>query len=216
MTKLDIISDPICPWCYIGKAKLDRALESRPDHRFQIEWHPFQLNPDMAPEGMGRRDYLELKFGGRKGAVDVYGQIARAATEAGVEVNFDLIERTPNTLDAHRLIHWAGLQSVQTEVVTKLFQAYFQQGKDISDHNVLTDIAVSAGLEAGVIQTLLAQDDDKDDIRKRDANAREKGVRGVPCFIVENHYVLQGAQPPETWQKVIDEINQHPAGPIEA
>jgi len=206
MIKLDIISDPICPWCFIGKAKLDRALESRPEHQFAVEWHPFQLNPLMPPEGMDRREYLELKFGGRKGAVDVYGQIARAAQEAGVTVNFEKINRTPSTLDAHRLIHWAGTEGVQPPVVTKLFHAYFQDGKDISDPEVLTSIAASAGMDGAVVAKLLAQDTDKDDIRNRDAHARERGVRGVPCFIVDNHYVIQGAQPTETWQKVIDEV----------
>jgi len=206
MTKLDIISDPICPWCFIGKTKLDTALAARPDHGFEIEWHPFQLNPDMPPEGMDRRDYLELKFGGRKGAVDVYGQIAQAAEAAGVSVDFSKIKRTPNSLDAHRLIHWAGQQGMQTPVVTRLFEAYFQQGLDISDHQVLADIAASAGMDRDVITKLLAQDDEKANIRARDANAREKGVRGVPCFIVDNHYALQGAQNPEMWLNVIDEI----------
>ncbi len=206
MIKLDIISDPICPWCFIGKARLDRALEKHPDHEFQIEWHPFQLNPDMPPEGMGRREYLEHKFGGKSGAIDVYGQIAKAATESGVEVNFEAIERTPNTIDAHRLIHWAGLEGVQTELVTELFRAYFQNGRDISDHGVLIDVAKSVGIDPDMIAKLLAQDVDKDGIRGRDKYAREKGVRGVPCFIVDDHYVVQGAQPPEMWDNVINEI----------
>jgi len=206
MIRLDIISDPICPWCFIGKAKLDRALESRPDHPFQIEWHPFQLNPDMPREGMDRREYLEVKFGGKQGAVGVYSQIAQAAEAAGVQVNFEKIQRTPNTLDAHRLIHWAGLEGMQTAVVSKLFRAYFQDGKDISDHQVLTDIAVSAGMDRQVVEKLLAQNADTEAIRQRDAYAREKGVRGVPCFIVDNHYVVQGAQDPDVWQRVIDEI----------
>ncbi len=207
MTKLDIISDPICPWCAIGKAKLDAALAARPDHKFEIEWHPFQLNPEMPPEGMDRREYLELKFGGKEGAISVYSQIAEAAEEVGVTVNFEKILRTPNTLNAHRLIHWAGLEGVQTEVVSKLFTAYFEEGQDISDHQVLMDIAASAGLEREKIGKLLAQDIDRDDIRKRDKNAREKGVRGVPCFIVDNHYVIQGAQSAEMWLKVIDDIS---------
>jgi len=207
MTQLDIISDPICPWCAIGKAKLETALAKRPDHGFKIEWHPFQLNPDMPPEGMGRREYLELKFGGRSGAVDVYGQIARAAEDAGVEVNFDKIERTPNTIDAHRLIHWAGLEGRQTEVVTALFSAYFSDGRDISNHDVLINVATDSGLDPEVIGKLLAQDVDKEGIRKRDANARAKGVSGVPCFIVDTQYVLQGAQPASLWERVINEVH---------
>jgi predicted DsbA family dithiol-disulfide isomerase len=207
MTKLDIISDPICPWCYIGKARLDRALESRPEHSFEIEWHPFQLNPDMPPEGMDRRAYLEAKFGGKQGAVEFYGNIAKAAEDSGLHVNFDKIDRTPSTLDAHRAIHWAGLEGKQTRFVTGLFKAFFVEGLDISEHQVLVDVANSVGIDGDMIAKLLAQDVDKEGIRKRDANAREKGVRGVPCFIVDNHYVVQGAQPAEMWINVIDEIS---------
>ena len=206
MTKLDIISDVICPWCYIGKSKLDRALEARPDHDFEVEWHPYMLNPDMPPEGMDRREYLELKFGGKQGAIDVYSQIFETAKQAGLDVNFELIKRTPSTLDAHRLIHWAGLEGVQTAVVSRLFKAYFRDGQDISDHDVLCHIAQSAGIDPAVVRKLLIQDVDKEGIVTRARNASEKGVRGVPCFIVDNHYVVQGAQSPEMWVKVIDEI----------
>ncbi|MCB1367356.1 MAG: DsbA family oxidoreductase [Rhodobacteraceae bacterium] len=206
MTKLDIISDVICPWCYIGKTKLDRALQAKPDHGLVIEWHPYMLNPDMPAEGMDRREYLELKFGGKQGATDVYSSIAQAAEEAGLEVRFDLIQRTPSTLDAHRLIHWAGLEGVQVAVVSTLFHAYFRDGLDISDHGVLTDIAASCGMGRAVITKLLAQDADIDDIRKRARNAAARGVRGVPCFIIDNHYVVQGAQPADLWEKVIDDI----------
>jgi len=206
MIKLDIISDPICPWCAIGKAKLERALAERPEHKFEIEWHPFQLNPDMPAEGMDRREYLEVKFGGKEGAISVYSQIADAAQEIGVTVNFEKIKRTPSTLDAHRLIYWAGIEGVQTAVVSKLFTAYFEDGYDISDRQVLMDIAASAGIDREKIGKLLLQDIDRENIRKHDKNAREKGVRGVPCFIVDNHYVIQGAQSAEMWLGVIDEI----------
>jgi len=131
MIKLDILSDPICPWCYIGKAHLDRALSARPDHRFAIEWHPFQLNPEMPETGMDRREYLETKFGGRAQAVKVYGQIEDAANAAGLKIDFAAIKRTPNTIDAHRLIHWAGLEGRQTAAVSRLFKAYFEDGRDI-------------------------------------------------------------------------------------
>ena len=117
MVKLDILSDPICPWCLIGKTQLDRALEAAPDHPFEIEWHPFQLNPDMPAGGMDRREYLETKFGGRDQAVAVYARIAEAAEAAGIEIDFARISRTPNTLDAHRMIHWAGLEGRQTAPV---------------------------------------------------------------------------------------------------
>ena len=212
MVKLDILSDPICPWCYIGKAQLDRALAERPDHPFQIEWHPFQLNPDMPAEGMDRVAYLEAKFGGPEGARQVYGRIAEAATAAGVEIDFDAIRRTPNTLDAHRLIHWAGIEGRQPAVVAALFAAYFREGRDIGDREVLADIADGVGMDAAVVSKLLASDADAEDVRARDAHSRQMGVTGVPCFIVGQRHAVPGAQPPELWVKVIDEIGEGAAG----
>lgn len=206
MIKLDILSDPICPWCMIGKARLDRALEARPGHPLEIEWHPFQLNPEMPPEGMGRRDYLEAKFGGKARAAEVYGRIDEAARESGIEIDWGAIPRTPNTLDAHRLIHWAGLEGRQTPVVSALFRAYFKEGRDIGDRDTLADIADGAGLDAAMIRRLLASDADAGDIRARDANARARGVTGVPTFIVAGQHVVPGAQPPELWTRLIDEI----------
>ena len=206
MIKLDILSDPICPWCYIGKAHLDRALEANPDHPFEIEWHPFQLNPEMPDGGMDRREYLETKFGGRDNAVAVYGRIAEAAEAAGLAINFEGIQKTPNTIDAHRLIHWAGLEQRQLPVVSMLFDAYFMQGRDIEDHEVLADIADSAGCDAAVIQRLLASDSDSDDIRARDAHARARGVTGVPTFIVAQKHAVVGAQPPDLWLNVVEEL----------
>jgi predicted DsbA family dithiol-disulfide isomerase len=110
MIKLDIMSDPICPWCYIGKTHLEKALAEHPDHPFTVEWHPFQLNPDMPAEGMDRRVYLERKFGGKAEAIKVYSQIEQTAASLGLPIDFAAMKRTPNTIDAHRLIHWAGLE----------------------------------------------------------------------------------------------------------
>lgn len=208
MIKLDILSDPICPWCYIGKANLDSALQDRPGHPLAIEWHPFQLNPDLPVEGMDRQAYLEAKFGGAEGAADVYGRIAEAAAAAGLEIDFDCIARTPNTLNAHRLIHWAGLEGRQTAAVSALFSAYFQLGRDIGDTNVLTDIASDIGLDRAMIERLFGTDSDAEDIRARDAHARERGVTGVPTFILANQHVLPGAQPADLWRQIIDEIQQ--------
>ncbi|MEM6823810.1 MAG: DsbA family oxidoreductase [Pseudomonadota bacterium] len=206
MIKLDILSDPICPWCYIGKAHLDRALEARPDHPFAIEWHPFQLNPEMPEGGMDRRAYLEGKFGGKQRAAEVYAPIADAAAGAGLEIAFEAIARTPNTLDAHRLIHWAGLEGRQTPVVSALFKAYFVAARDIGEHAVLLEIAAQVGLDAAMIARLLESDADRDDIAGRDAHARSRGVTGVPTFIVAQRHVVPGAQPPETWERVIDDL----------
>lgn len=206
MIKLDILSDPICPWCYIGKTHMDRALEAHPGHPFEIEWHPFQLNPDMPAGGMDRRDYLETKFGGKENAVQVYSRIDEAAREAGLTLSLDRIERTPNTLDAHRLIHWSGLEGRQTAVVTRLFKAYFEDGRDIGDHGVLLEIAEGVGLDRDMIARLLGSTSDAEDIQARDAHARVRGVTGVPTFVVGNQHVVPGAQPPELWNRVIDEL----------
>ena len=206
MVTLDILSDPICPWCYIGKSGLDRALTRRPDHPFAVTWHPFQLNPEMPQGGMDRRAYLESKFGGRGNAVRVYSRIAEAAEAAGLPIDFEAMRRTPNTIDAHRLIHWAGLEQRQGMVVDRLFKAYFVEGRDIGDREVLTEIGTGAGMDVEMLRRLLESDADADDIRARDAHARERGVTGVPTFIVGNRHALPGAQPPELWEKVIDDI----------
>jgi predicted DsbA family dithiol-disulfide isomerase len=206
MVKLDILSDPICPWCLIGKTWLDRALAANPDHPFAIEWHPFRLNPDMASEGMDRRAYLTAKFGGAEAAFDVYSKIAKAAEAAGLAIEWDRIARTPNTLDAHRLIHWAGIEGRQTPVVDALFRAYFMEGRDIGDAATLAAIAGQAGLDPAPIAQLLAGDADCAEIAARDAEARRRGVTGVPTFILANTHVLTGAQPQRLWDEVLAEL----------
>ncbi|MCB4454242.1 DsbA family oxidoreductase [Leisingera sp. McT4-56] len=206
--KLDILSDPICPWCYIGKTHLDKALAEVPDHPFVIEWHPFQLNPEMPREGMDRREYLERKFGGKDGAVKAYAPVVEHAEMAGLTINFEAMKRTPNTLDAHRLIHWAGIEGKQAEVVDALFKAYFVDAKDIGDHAVLAEIAQDAGMEADVTARLLEGDSDVQEIRDRDAHSRKMGVNSVPTFIVANQHAVPGAQPPELWKQVIEDILQ--------
>ena len=208
MVKLDIISDPICPWCYIGKANLDKALEQFPDHPFTIEWHPFQLNPDMPAEGMDRRAYLEGKFGGKEGAAKAYAPVVEHAEKAGLVINLDKMVRTPNTIDAHRLIHWAGIEQRQSFVKDLLFKAYFVEGRDIGDHEVLADIADTAEMDAAMVTRLLGTDSDVEDIRKRDAHSREMGVSSVPTFVVANQHAVPGAQPPEMWVKVIGDIQE--------
>ncbi len=206
MVKLDIMSDPICPWCHIGKAQLDRALAERPGHPFEIEWHPFQLNPEMPEDGMDRRAYLEAKFGGKEQAVEVYSRIAAAAEAAGLEIDFSTIERTPNTLNAHRLIHWAGIEGRQTAMVSALFTAYFHHGRDIGRTDVLADLADSVEMDASVVMRLLESDADRDTIIAHDKAARDMGISSVPTFIVAGQHAVPGAQPPEMWLNVIDEI----------
>lgn len=206
LTKLDIMSDPICPWCFIGKTLLDRALEAEGDHPFAVEWHPFQLNPDMPTAGMDRREYLETKFGGKDQAIKVYSQIAQHAEDNGIEMDLGAIKRTPNTLDAHRLIHWAGIEGKQNAIVDALFKAYFQEGRDIGDREVLADLADNIGMDAAVVLRLFATDSDLEDIKSRDAAAREMGINSVPTFIVGGRHAVPGAQPPDLWRKVIADI----------
>jgi len=208
MIKLDVLSDPICPWCLIGKTQLETALAAEPDHPFTVEWHPFQLNPDMPKDGMDRRLYLETKFGGKDQAIKVYAEIAKHAEKIGLEIDFGAIKRTPNTVDAHRLIHWAGIEGKQNDIVDALFAAYFKEGRDIGNIEVLADIADSAGLDAAVVTKLLQSDADIDNIQKRDAHSRQMGVTSVPTFIVDGKHAVPGAQAPELWQKVIAELRE--------
>ena len=206
MIKLDIFSDPVCPWCYIGKANLDRALEAAPDHPFDIEWHPFQLNPGMPAEGVDRAAYLEAKFGSKARAVEVYARVEQAARDAGLQIDFATIPKMPNTLNAHRLIHWAGLEGRQTAIVSALLRAYWREGRDIGDGATLVEIAAATGMDRALTQRLLATDQDTEDLRARDIHSRSRGVTGVPCFIIGNQYVVSGAQPPQVWADVLAEL----------
>jgi len=208
MVRLDIFSDPICPWCFIGKRNLDDALiEARTDV-FDIRWHPFQLNPQIPIEGMNRRVYLEGKFGGKKGAVKAYTPIVEHAANAGLSINVDTIKRTPNTLNSHLLIHWAEAQGVQTQLVETLFTSYFLQELDLSNNGVLRDIAHSVGMESNSIKQKLITKIDLDEIKGRDAASRKMGLTGVPAFIVAGKHVVQGAQGAELWSRVINDIEK--------
>jgi predicted DsbA family dithiol-disulfide isomerase len=204
--RLDIFSDPVCPWCYVGKANLDKALGQHPDHPFQIQWHPFQLNPEMPPEGVTKRAYLEEKFGGKTRVDAVHDRLREAARSAGVDMDPDKPRRMPNTLNAHRLIHWAGIEGVQQAVVDALMRAYWVEGRDIGDLDTLADIAGENGMDRDATLRLLQSDADADDIQARDQDARHKGVNSVPTFLIAQQYVVSGAQPPETWEKVIAEL----------
>jgi predicted DsbA family dithiol-disulfide isomerase len=204
--RLDIFSDPVCPWCYVGKANLDRALAAHPDHPFAIQWHPFQLNPDMPAEGVAKRAYLEEKFGGKARVDAIHERLREVARAAGVDLNPDKPQRMPNTLNAHRLIHWAGIEGVQQVVIDALMRAYWVEGRDIGDLDTLADIAGENGMDRDATLRLLQSDADADDILARDQDARKKGVTAVPTFLVAQQYVVSGAQPPETWDKVIAEL----------
>jgi len=206
MTRLDIFSDPVCPWCYIGNAQLDRALKANPAHDFAIEWQPFQLNPGMPREGRDRAAYLEAKFGGKTRAAQVYVRVEEAAQAAGLAIDFAAMKRMPNTLDAHRLIHWAGLEGRQAAMVAALFGAFFRDGRDIGDTATLAELAGAVGMDRAVVARLLASDADRAAIVARDAHARTRGVGAVPTYVIANQYVLSGAQPAALWGQVIAEL----------
>ena len=206
MTRLDIFSDPVCPWCFLGKANLDRALESHADHPFEIEWHPFQLNPGTPAEGVDKRAYLMQRFGDEAQLEQIHQRFRDIAAKAGVTMDPDTPKRIPNTLNAHRLIHWAGLEGRQTLMVSALFRGYWVEGRDIGDLTVLADLAAEAGMDRDVIARLLSTDADLAEIRSREAHARERGINAVPTFLLANQYVLSGAQPPKVWGQVIDEL----------
>ena len=202
---LDIISDPVCPWCYIGKARLDQALEQAGDNPFDIQWRPYQLNPDMPDEGMDRKAYLEGKFGVER-ARSFYAEIEQTALASGLKVDFGAIRRTPNTIDAHRVIHWARAEGKQTAVVSALFRRYFERGEDIGDLRVLVSAAEEAGLDGALFARLLDGPSDVAEIREADTHYREMGVQGVPCFIIAGKYVVTGAQDVDVWRQVIDDV----------
>jgi predicted DsbA family dithiol-disulfide isomerase len=214
MIRLDIFSDPVCPWCYVGKANLDRAMQGQPLPPFAIQWHPFQLNPDLPPEGVAKRAYLEAKFGGPAKVDAIHDRLREVARVAGVEMDPDTPQRMPNTLNAHRLIHWSGIEGLQPDVVDRLMRAYWVEGRDIGDLETLAEIAGEAGMDRAATLRLLQTDADAEDIAARDADARAKGVSAVPTFLVAQQYVVSGAQPPELWAKVIDELTARPEGQV--
>lgn len=202
---LDIFADPVCPWCLIGKVELDRALESRPDHPFRLAWHPFRLNPQMPKGGMDRAEYLQAKFGGRADEL-VMKPFHDRAEALGLKLV--PVTRQPDTTDAHRLMHWAGIENAQTRVMSGLVRAHWQEGRDIGDAEVLADIGAKAGLDRDMLARLLASDADLDHINMREQHARERGITSVPTFIIADRHAVSGAQPAHLWQNVIDELTQ--------
>ncbi|QYZ71082.1 DsbA family oxidoreductase [Neotabrizicola shimadae] len=206
MVRLDVFADPVCPWCFVGKAGLDRALEARPGHPFTVEWHPFQLNPDTPREGVDKRSWLEARFGGKAQVDAVHDRLREVARKAGVDLDPDVPKRIPNTLDAHRLIHWAGLEGRQSAAVGTLFRAYWREGRDIGNPAVLADIGAAIGMDRAAVVRLLASDADVDETLAREDHARQRGVRAVPTFVIADRHVVSGAQPHDLWQQVIDDL----------
>ena len=196
-TRIDVISDVICPWCYIGRAHLEGALAlmAKDGLHFDIAWHPFQLNPDMPEEGVERSAYRAAKFGSAERAAEMDARVVEAGTAAGVTIRPHLMRRTPNTLAAHRVI-WLALQhGVQHAVKGALLQAYFSDGADIGQHDSLASIAATAGLPAAETRAMLASEDGRAEVLAEDAMARNAGINGVPSFIMGRHILFSGAQP---------------------
>jgi predicted DsbA family dithiol-disulfide isomerase len=199
-TRIDIVSDAICPWCYVGKRQLERALATLAAEglTFQVHWNPFQLNPDMPREGRDRAAYRAWKFGSAEKSAELDQRITDAAAAVGLAFRTDLMTRTPNTIDAHRLIWFAGQNGDQDAAMEAVFKAYFTQGRDIGDHAVLVDCAEEAGLPRQAVMEFLAGDLADKEMRAADQAAREAGVSGVPSFFLDGYSLFSGAMPAET------------------
>ncbi|MGH6872424.1 MAG: DsbA family oxidoreductase [Rhizomicrobium sp.] len=204
--QIDVVSDTICPWCFIGKRRLARALAERPDIEFDVRWRAFRLDPGVPPEGVDRRAYLKAKFGDGERPRAMSEAIRAAGAEEAIAFAFDRIARTPNTVDSHRLIRWAGGAGLQDEVVEALFHAYFEEGRDIGDIDVLVDIADQAGMDTSLVADLLEEGADREIIQREDDLAHRMGISGVPTFIFANKYAVSGAHDPDTLVQLIDKV----------
>lgn len=201
---VDIVSDVMCPWCYVGKRRLEKAIAARPDVKFDIRWRPFQLDPTIPPEGVDRKAYLKKKFGDNAGGA-MYDNLRQAGEAEGIPFAFDDIDVSPNTLNAHRVIKWAATANVQDDVVEALFKGYFVEGANLTKKSYLGEIAEAAGMEREVVDRLLAGDADLEMVREEIALAQRMGVTGVPCFILANKLVVMGAQDSTVLIQAIDQ-----------
>jgi predicted DsbA family dithiol-disulfide isomerase len=204
---VDVVSDIVCPWCFVGKRKLDAALaelvHSEPSVGVSVRWHPFQLNPDLPAEGMPRASYLAAKFGSAARAADVYARVKDAGDAVGLPFRFDHIERQPNTLDGHRLIAWAQRQRDAAPLVEVLFGAYFVDGRRIGDRDELARLAAEAGWPERDARAMLDSAEFRDEVSSENREAVDVGIQGVPFFIFNGRTALSGAHEPETLLEAI-------------
>lgn len=206
---IDIVSDVMCPWCFIGQKNLEAARVIASEVPVEVRWRPYQLDPTLPPEGKDRQTYLNEKFGGEERAATIYQRVKDAGKASGIDFRFDLMAVSPNTLDAHRLIRWAGGigEETQDRLVKRLFEMFFIEGANIGNHAILVEAAKSAGMDAKIVADLLAKDDDKTAVQQDIANAQAMGVTGVPFFIVGGKYGISGAQPAEVLANAMRQIS---------
>ena len=205
---VDVVSDVVCPWCFIGLKRLDKAIAMAGDIEVQVRWRPFQLDPTIPARGMDRREYMIAKFGSEERIRQIHARIEPLGEAEGIHFAFGAIKVAANTLDAHRVIRWAGAagEAVQNRLVRRLFQLNFEEGANIGDHAVLTEAAREAGMDASVVETLLPTDADVDQVRTEIATASRMVITGVPCFLLEGKYAVMGAQGADTLADAIRQV----------
>ncbi len=205
--QLDVVSDTVCPWCYIGKKRLDEALAIRGSDGIALRWRPFQLDASIPDGGVDRKAYMQKKFGADPDRAKAVGNSIKEYGEAlGIAFNFDKIEKAPNTLDSHRLIRWAGTAGCQNEMVDILFRRYFTDAEDIGNHDVLVDAAAEAGMDGDIVADLLIRGADRELVAREDATAREMGIQGVPSFVINSKWVMVGAQETPALIRMFDKL----------
>jgi predicted DsbA family dithiol-disulfide isomerase len=202
--RIDIFSDPVCPWCFIGKRRLEQALREKPQADLVIRWRAYQLNPGMPAEGMDRQAYLSAKFGGAANAARIYDTIRQAGEAVGLPFDFETIARTPNTLPAHELLYLAAERGDQDGLAERLFRLYFFEGADIGDTEVLLRAAGETGLDTDIAAAALAEGRNRNAVLAEEQQARAAGIQGVPTFILNGHYALSGAQEPKVLTQMFD------------
>jgi predicted DsbA family dithiol-disulfide isomerase len=195
---VDVVSDVVCPWCFLGKRRLDAAIAAVPEIDVDVRWRPFQLDPTIPRGGRDREGYLREKFGDPGRIAAAHEQLRALGREVGIAFDFEAIAISPNTLDAHRLIRWAAVEGVQDALVERLFTLYFVEAANLADPAVLAAAAADAGMDRAVAARLLAGDADRDEVVREIETAQRMGVTGVPCFILAGKYAVMGAQPADT------------------
>ena len=205
--QIDIVSDVVCPWCFIGKSRLEQALELRPDIPVEIHWRPYFLNDWVPREGISRDEYLTKKFGSVEAYKGIAGRVVTAAGEEGLTYRPDLVKRQPNTTDCHRLIHWVEAQGKSAEMKQRLMELYFRDGGDLTDVNVLVQAAADVGLDAEDVRKRLATDEDVALISGQAQEVAEKGISGVPTYVFAQKYAVSGAQPADLLARAIRQVS---------